>query len=361
MFIRAEIMTNLRPAEFYTPCPDLWCVTAYYNPAHYRTRRANYETFAAPLRAAGIPLLTVECAFGDDPFDLPPGLEVLQVRGRDVLWQKERLINLGISRLPPQATKVAWLDGDILFTNPDWAVETVALLDHFPIIQPFSERKKLLADGARYDEQSGSLSSFAYLHSSTPSLVFNRGYFEHGSTGFAWAAQRNVLTRHGLYDVFLSGIGDHLMAHAMCGDFTSPCIRPFFDDPLIDKFFHVSSLRQWVRKWLSPALKRQVRGLPGIRNTNRGLQAHFEAWGQGLYQTVQGKMMYVPGTILHLWHGDNADRGYGKRHRELQRLGFNPTTDLRINAFGCWEWASDKPKLHQWAKDFFPARQEDGK
>jgi hypothetical protein len=354
-------MMNLRPAEFYTPCPDLWCITAYFNPAHYKTRRGNYETFAAPLRAAGIPLLTVECAFGNDPFDLPSRPEVLQVRGRDILWQKERLINLGVSRLPLQATKVAWLDGDILFTNPDWAVQTAALLDHFPIIQPFGERKKLLADGARYDEQIGLLESFAYLHSINPSLVFEGGYFEHGSTGFAWAAQRNVLACHGLYDAFLSGIGDHLMAHAMCGDFASPCIRPFFDDPLIDKFLHVSLLRQLARKWLPPALKRQVRDLPGIRNTNRGLQAHFKAWGQSLYQTVQGQLAYVPGTILHLWHGDNADRGYSHRHRELQRLDFNPTTNLRLGSSGCWEWASDKPALRRWAKQLFVTRREDGK
>ncbi|WP_129677916.1 hypothetical protein [Candidatus Chloroploca sp. Khr17] len=123
------MMNRLHPAPAYTPCADLWCVTAYFNPAHYRTRPANYARFAAPLRAAGIPLLTVECAFGDDPFELPPGPDVIQVQARDVLWQKERLINLGVSHLPPQAQKVAWLDGDILFTNPDWAVETAALLD----------------------------------------------------------------------------------------------------------------------------------------------------------------------------------------------------------------------------------------
>ena len=335
-------------------------ITSYFNPAHYRTRRNNYETFAAPLRAAGIPLRTVECAFGDDPFDLPSGPEVLQVRGRDVLWQKERLINLGVSQLPPLANKVAWLDGDILFTNPDWAVQTAALLDHFPVAQPFSERGNLLLDGTSHDEQTGSLKSFAFLHGIDPALIHIGNYSEHGNTGFAWAAQRNVLARHGLYDAFISGAGDHLMAHAMCGDFSGLCMRTYFDDPLIDRFSRESPLRRLLRKRLPASLKRRVRELSGIRNTNSELRTHFEAWGRSFYQTVRGQVGYTPGTILHLWHGDEADRGYGKMRRELKKLDFNPTTDLRLGASGCWEWAGNKPALHRLAKKFFSARHEDG-
>ncbi len=97
-------------------------MTTYYNPARYQTKRANYERFAAPIRAAGIPFVTIECAFGDEAFELGAGPNVIQVRGRDVMWMKERLINLAISQLPPHVTKVAWLDADILFDNPAWAV-----------------------------------------------------------------------------------------------------------------------------------------------------------------------------------------------------------------------------------------------
>ena len=71
-------------------------------------------------------------AFGDAPFDLPAGPDVIQVRGPDVLWQKERLLNIAVSRLPARARKVAWLDGDLLFADPDWAGETARLLDDEP-------------------------------------------------------------------------------------------------------------------------------------------------------------------------------------------------------------------------------------
>ena len=129
-------MREYHPAAVYAPCDDLWIVTTYYNPAGYRTKRENYARFAAPLRAAGIPLVTVECAFGAEPFELAASPHVIQVRARNVMWVKERLINLAIARLPDHVTKVAWLDADILFTNAAWAQQTSALLDRWPLAQP---------------------------------------------------------------------------------------------------------------------------------------------------------------------------------------------------------------------------------
>jgi hypothetical protein len=111
----------------YEPCDDLWIVTAYFNPCGYRSRRANYAAFSEPIRASGLNLVTIECAFGDDAFNLQPGPDVIQVRGRDVLWQKERLLNIAISRLPARAAKVVWLDCDVLFANASWARETSRL------------------------------------------------------------------------------------------------------------------------------------------------------------------------------------------------------------------------------------------
>jgi len=226
-FQAADISAKGIPSAIrYSPCPGLWCVTAYYNPVHYRTRRVNYETFASPLRTAGIPLLTVECAFGDDPFDLPPGPDVLQVRGRDVLWQKERLINLGVARLPPEADKVAWLDCDILFANPNWALETAALLDRVAVVQPWEKAVLLKQGDFRSRGEETEWDCFAKV-TARDSQALTRGYFgSHGHTGFAWAARRSFWTAHGLYEAFLSGNGDHYMAHAFLGDLESPCMVP---------------------------------------------------------------------------------------------------------------------------------------
>jgi hypothetical protein len=40
-------------------------------------------------------------------------------------------------------------------------------------------------------------------------------------------------------------------------------------------------------------------------------------------------------------------------------MAFDPRTDLRISQAGCWEWASDKPKIHEWARRYFEDRRED--
>lgn len=113
-----------RPADRYHPAPDLGLIATFFNPAGYRTKRVNYDRFRAPLDDAGLRLVVVECGFGDATFDLPAGEGVFHVRGRDVMWQKERLLNLALARLPAGCTKVAWLDADLLFENPGWAAET---------------------------------------------------------------------------------------------------------------------------------------------------------------------------------------------------------------------------------------------
>src|SRR5579883_2017119 len=94
----------------YNFVSGLWVVTTYYNPCDYQTRRNNYEIFAHTIRRSGLPLLTIECAFGDQPFNLPERTDVIKVRSHSIIWQKERLLNLGVSWLPSSCRYVAWLD-----------------------------------------------------------------------------------------------------------------------------------------------------------------------------------------------------------------------------------------------------------
>jgi hypothetical protein len=64
--------------------------------------------------------------------------------------------------------------------------------------------------------------------------------------------------------------------------------------------------------------------------------------------------------VYHLWHGDLADRGGGARHRGLVPFEFDPVADIAIAEAGCWRWATDKPDLHRYLRDYFAARKEDG-
>jgi hypothetical protein len=316
-------MPLTRPADRYAPAPGLWLLTAYFNSAGFRSKRLNYDRFRGRIDAAGIPLVTVECALGGRPFELPPGPGVRQVRGRDVMWQKERLLNVALAELPDDCRKVAWLDADVLFENPDWAAMTATKLDEFPVVQPFDRAVRLPRGATEDDGRGESYPGFAAVSARQQQRLLAGDFAAHGHTGFAWAARREVLADRGLYDACIAGSGDHMMAHAFAGDWTSACV-----DRII-----------------------------GAANRHR---AYFADWCRAVYPRVRARVGSVPGAVLHLWHGEVADRRYVDRNRELAGFGFDPAADVRVGASGCWEWASRKPKLHRWAADYFGRRREDG-
>jgi hypothetical protein len=64
--------------------------------------------------------------------------------------------------------------------------------------------------------------------------------------------------------------------------------------------------------------------------------------------------------VHHLWHGELTERNYRRRWQHPALDGFDPFTDIAVDAQGCWRWASDKPALHAWVRDYFALRLEDG-
>src|SRR5262245_327865 len=59
---------------------DLWTVTAYFNPCHYVTKKANFDRFAARLATIGARLLVVELALEDHGFELTDNDDVIRLR-----------------------------------------------------------------------------------------------------------------------------------------------------------------------------------------------------------------------------------------------------------------------------------------
>ena len=316
-------MNVVQPAAAYDPVDDLWIVTSYFDPVGYHSRRRNYDAFQAPIVAGGLHCLTIECAFGDDAFTLTPSPGVVRVRSKHVMWQKERLLNLAIRALPTECTKVAWVDCDTLFTNPAWAVATSRLLESVSVVQPYETALRLPRAWTAGGDHADAMPGFAATQANDPESLRSGHYRRHGETGLAWAARRSALEPDGLYDACIIGGGDHVMAHAMCGDWDSVCI-----DRLI--------------------------GLAAPQAD------HLRQWGERFSRRVRRTVGHVPGAAVHLWHGERADRRYSSRHKELAAFGFDPQRDLRAGASGCWEWASAKPQMHAWAAEYFAERREDG-
>ncbi|MCP5112425.1 MAG: hypothetical protein GY953_16495 [bacterium] len=75
-----------------------WAITSYFNPAAYQRRLWAYQIFRRKLT---LPLVTVELSYAPD-FELANSdAEILiQIHGRDVLFQKGRLLNVAIDAVP---------------------------------------------------------------------------------------------------------------------------------------------------------------------------------------------------------------------------------------------------------------------
>jgi hypothetical protein len=305
----------------YACPPDLGVVTCYYNPCGFLARAENFERFVEPIRSGGIPLVVVEACFDCGTFTLPEQHGALRVSARDLMWQKERLLDLGAGHLPGRCSKVAWLDADVIFERDDWAVETARLLDDLAVVQPFASAVRLSRGATEPRPGDDSYEGFGFVYTTRPEALAHGKYDLHGHTGFAWAAQRDLLGRHGLYDASIGGSGDHMMAHAFAADDESPCIT---------------------------------------RMVGRGRhRAHFRRWSRRIQPEVRGRLGYLPGRLLHLWHGTIENRRYMQRNRELKELGFDPFADIGIADNGVWRWTSDKPALHAWAERYYAERRED--
>ncbi|NJM54582.1 MAG: hypothetical protein HC841_00420 [Verrucomicrobiae bacterium] len=132
----------------------LGIVACHFNPAGFDNQIGNLTRWrnAIQHQTAGRPIVLAHARFPQSQsYSIFSGHEFtvcpFDATDRNVLWQKERLLNLAIARLPPSVTKVAWVDADILFLDPDWAYRAEEMLDEHPVIQLFSTVHYLDAQG----------------------------------------------------------------------------------------------------------------------------------------------------------------------------------------------------------------------
>lgn len=287
---------------------QLHVVTCVSNPVGYQSRYRLYRDFAKHMQDSGVPLYTAECAFGALPFEVTGAGNPrhLQLRTRSELWHKENLLNLMIARLPSDWEYVAWIDADVLFARPDWAQETIQQLQHFDIVQLFSEALDLGPDHqvfARYR-------SFAYSYWQGVPRLKGAGYYggeppthDPGITyyhhpGYAWAMRRGAFDAvGGLLDVAVIGEADWIMARSLLGE--------------AERVLY-----------------------PGI---SAGYRRAILEWQNQAVRHLRANLGYVQGTLLHGWHGPKARRNYWNRCRVLVESGFDPELHLKRDWQGLYQ------------------------
>lgn len=275
-------------------------VTCFFNPCGYTRIRDNYARFRDALR--GCRLHTIELSFTGE-FTIP---DAMHVSGgpKNVMWQKERLLNLLVERLPDDVTHVAWIDADLLFCNPDWAQLAFERLQEFPVVQLFQSVHYLNPHGR--------------IVRSRPSLAVALAERRTmlSAPGGAWAARRDVFP---LLDTHILGGGDKLLAEAWRGNWAAT-----------SKQMNVA----WAKAFIEDGFRQ--------------------------HQLVQGRIGLIPGDVLHCWHGEYSKRKYTQRWRYLTDHRFDPRNDIAIDGAGLWRWSSDKPEMHRLVAGYFEERQDDG-
>lgn len=303
----------------------MWAITSYFNPVRYKRRLSNYRVFRSNL---SVPLVAIELSF-DGHFELTrDDADILiQISGGAVLWQKERLLNLALKAVPRDVENVGWLDCDVVLKRKDWVDEAERKLKNLNVIQLFSDA--IFVDA----EEIQNLPDHRNGHTYVPGIV---GLSDAGdrlavgsnvmpkkvtySTGFAWAANREILEGHGFYDAGIVGSGDSLMAAAIYGRYDAV-----------------------IKRYLLSATR----------------ERHYLRWAIPFHESVAKRIGSVSGTVCHLRHGEIQDRGYVDRHVWLADFDFDPDIDLTIGANGAWQWARPRLDLETRLREYFLSRDED--
>jgi hypothetical protein len=271
-----------------------------------------------------VELYVVELEYGDNPsFEITSrdNPKHLQIRCPEFtpIWHKENMINLGVRYLLPDNWKaMAWIDADLEFDSPTWAEDTLKILGSgkYHVVQLFSQALDL--------DQNGDImqifTSFGYQYANNKkySLKYNVNNYWH--PGFAWAITREAYDKiGGLYEYAILGSGDHYM---------SLCFLNIIKTNINNRF---------TKEYLNEIYKFQDR----VNNANI-------------------KVGYVPGVILHYFHGSKKNRKYAERNEILFKYNFKPNLHVKKNNFGLIVPTEKCPKgLLDEILDYFQIRNED--
>lgn len=308
---------------------QLHVITARVNPLQWKVPEEIYKDFETHMLSSGVHLTTVECAHGDRDFfhDRNSNINHIGVRAKTMMWTKENLLNIGIRSVLqkfPDAKYFAWIDADVFFQQPDWAVTTLHALQTSPVIQNWTSCIDL-----------GPKGEIMQLHTSFCYQYFNGFNVKPGTKwawsgiggprfphpGYSWAATREALeSTGGLLEMGALGSGDAHMALGYVG----------MASGTYSGLVHENYKRQ-VLQWEQLALN-------GVVNRNLGV---------------------CPCTLTHRYHGKKANRAYNDRWKILEKHNYDPVVDSYKNLDGVCELTGNKPDLTRDMMHYFGNRLED--
>jgi hypothetical protein len=307
--------------------PPLYVITPIFNPLNFKSRIRLYKEFENYMAQSGVILITVEVSFKNRPFEVTTSDNPLnlQLHSDDLLWHKEKCINLGIQhllKLYPKADKVCWIDADVRFANVNWVEDTLLALDHFDFIQLFSQSVNLTPQNENQSDITGGVFyNFVHKIKTKNNLGTFKYHIPMGHPGLAWGATIEAIDKvGGLIDFCIHGSGDSHMANALMGD-----VRSYY----------------------------QTR-----QPSDQFLKA-LDIWQEKCDRLIQKNIGYIPGICFHYWHGKMHQRQYKERWEIICDHGFDPNVDIYTKANGLYQFAGNKKQFEHDLRSAIRDRNED--
>lgn len=282
-----------------------YVISVISNPIRYDRRYKLYWNFKKHMEDVKGNLLTVECQFGHRQYVLTERdhLMHVQLRTGDEVWHKENMINVGINyltQIDPDWEYVAWIDADVMFHRQDIIHETAQQLQHYDVVQMFSQAIDTGPRGEILNTHNGFAWSYLENNRYPPQGPGQGGYYNYNKgfwhPGYAWAARRSALSKLMLFDMAAMGAGDHHMALSLIG-----CAE---------------------------------KSIP--KGISKGYRAAVLNWQHVAINELKKNLGFVPGMLTHNWHGKKRDRKYTERWDILTKNAFDPYNDLVKDHQGLW-------------------------
>lgn len=212
----------------------------------------------------------------------------LQLKTDTPIWHKENMINLGVKYLLPKLWKAfAWIDADIEFESPTWALDTLKILNGSKdIVQLFSHA----IDMDREKNNLNIFNGFGYCFSKQKSYTTKGKDYWH--PGFAWAITRKAYEKMGgLYDKGILGSGDNIMSLSLINCVKNTLQMDYHED-------YKNSIIEFQKK------------------------------------ANKLRLGYTPGVIRHHYHGSKQNRKYTERWQILIKHQYSPMNDIKYDSNG---------------------------
>lgn len=290
------------------------------NPMRYHSRlRLFREWYKAMEATPNVKVYVVEAAFGDRQHEVTEAGNPchLQLRIYQEIWHKENLINLAVKRLLPHNWKyMCWSDCDVFQAHDSWALESIHQMQHYSVIQPWSDCIDLGFHGNILHH----FQSFCYIHRlGVPKQCHPSQPYKYAHSGFMWACRRDFWEAvGGLLDWSILGSADHHCAFGLIGE-----IKNSIHDRMGENFKRLA-----------------------------------KEWEHRAYRFTKGHLGFVKGRIEHRFHGKKASRKYRERWALLIENSFDPVNDLTYDPQGVIT-LTGKPKLLQSCREYMVGRNED--